>query len=68
MLALDWRHHRRRIFIQQRRAAAYRPVVRGADPFAGGVAKRFAQFRMFDIGHAFALEPVRIDGILVRLA
>ena len=52
----------------ERRAASRYPRVRRGDPFARRIAERLAQLRMLDVGHAPALEPVRIDRVLVRLA
>src|SRR5215813_13046755 len=56
------------IFVQQRRPSADRPGGGGAEPFARGVAEGAAQFRVFDVRTTAAGEPMRIEGVLVRLA
>ena len=56
------------ILIEQRRAPADRPGGGSAEPFARGVAEGASQFGVFDVRTAVAGQPVRIEGILVRLA
>ncbi len=62
------RLHARRVFVQQRSAAPRYPAGRGGDPFARRIAERLIVFRMLDIADAPARDPVRVEGVLVRLA
>src|SRR6266700_1764649 len=56
------------ILVQQRCPPTDRPGGGGAEPFARGVAEGAAQFGVFDIRTTAAGEPMRIEGVFVRLA
>ena len=60
--------HRLGVLAQERRAAADLPAGLVAEPLAGWVQKRTAEFRMLDLGEGLAGQPMLVERVLVRLA